>query len=864
MIAAGALVLAPEPWSQPAVDLLSPLFPGAQLAGALALVRGRAPLWVAIATIGAGVARGFAGAAGVEGWPGSAAFDLGIGVLLEPVGSLLAAAVLAGHAERGGGERSRAALLGAAAVMALAALTDGASAWVRVSSGAVPLSIAAAWFALAAGGIPLQLYVAGPPSVRRQAQLRRRAETALHHTEERFRALTESAFDLVAELDGDERFTYVNPRYEEVLGYPPEALLGQLPADLMHPDDQPSARPFAEAASQAGRASGLVVRVRHRDGHYLWIENAASVFRTAEGERRWVMNSRDVTDRKERELLHERTRERLEEAVSESTAALEESEARFRALADHAPELISEFDGLGRYTFANAAFRDLLGRDPQALLGTTPEHLVHPDDVETSRAGMARALAEHGRSHAVHRLRHADGSWRWFDNTGRAYFTARGKLRFVSIGRDITEARLAEAERSRLEAHMQEVQRLESLGVLAGGIAHDFNNLLAVIMGNAALLDAGAGSEEEQRGRVRRIRVAANHAESLTDQMLAYAGKAVGELVALDLSALVEETKDLLLASISKRCELELELAAGLPPVRGDPTQLRQVLLNLVTNASEALGDDAGRLRVRTGSLEADAATFAGAFGAALRRPGCWVFLEVSDDGPGIAEELRGRIFEPFFSTRGVGRGLGLAAVLGIASAHHGVVKVESAPGHGTTFRLLVPCDDSLGARSPAPEAEPREALRRSAEGARDLEGEGAARAAARRAGLVLVVDDDEGVRDVAEGLLAEAGFRVETAESGAAALARVREGGVDAVLLDLVMPGLSGADVLRALAAEQPDLPVVVASGYKRELAAERLGQAGAFAFVQKPFHPESLCAALGDALEKRKRGAASRAPRA
>ena len=367
---------------------------------------------------------------------------------------------------------------------------------------------------------------------------------------------------------------------------------------------------------------------------------------------------------------------------------------------------------------------------------------------------MARALAEHGRSHAVHRLRHADGSWRWFDNTGRAYFTGRGKLRFVSIGRDITEARLAEAERSRLEAHMQEVQRLESLGVLAGGIAHDFNNLLAVILGNAALLETGAGSEEEQRARVRRIRAAARHAEALTDQMLAYAGKAVAEPVALDLSALVEETEDLLLASVSRRCELDLELAPGLPAVRGDPTQLRQVLLNLVTNASEAYGEGAGRVRVRTGCLEADAGTFAGAFGAAERRPGRWVFLEVSDDGPGIGEELRGRIFEPFFSTRGVGRGLGLAAVVGIASAHHGVVKVESEPGRGTTFRLLVPpCDAAFAATSAAPA--PREKARHGRETRSAPDPARATREAARAAGLVLVVDDDEGVRDVAEGLLA-------------------------------------------------------------------------------------------------------------
>ena len=861
VLAAGALVYGPEHWASPAIGVLSPLFPGAQLAGALAFVRGRAPWWVALATIGIGLLRGASEAAAAGSWGGLGSLDLWIGLVLEPAGSLACAALLARQARREGGGRAQGLLLGVAALVAASALVDGASAWTRVSAGSVPLFLGALWIGLAAGGLPLQLYVAGSSSVRRQAQLRQRAETALHHTQERFRALTESAFDLVAELDGDERFTYVNPRYEEVLGYPRETLLGRFPTDLMHPDDQPSARPFAEAASQAGRASGLVVRARHRNGHYLWLENAASAFTTAEGERRWVMNSRDVTERKARELLHERARERLEEAVTESTAALQESEARFRALADHAPELISEFDGLGRYTFANAAFRDLLGRDPLALLGTTPEPLVHPDDLEASRTGMARALAEHGRSHAVHRLRHADGSWRWFDNTGRAYFTGRGKLRFVSIGRDITEARLAEAERSRLEAHMQEVQRLESLGRAGGRHRPRLQQPAGGDPGQRCAardrrgLRGGAarpGTPHPRRGAP--CRVPDRPDAGLRRQGRRRAGGP------RSLGAGRGDRGSAPRVRVPSAASSSLELAPGLPAVRGDPTQLRQVLLNLVTNASEAYGEGAGRVRVRTGCVEADAGTFAGAFGAAERRPGRWVFLEVSDDGPGIGEELRGRIFEPFYSTRGVGRGLGLAAVVGIASAHQGVVKVESEPGRGTTFRLLVPpCDAAFAATSAAPA--PREKAPHGRESRSNPDPAGATREAARAAGLVLVVDDDEGVRDVAEGLLAETGFRVETAAGGNAALARVREGGVDAVLLDLVMPDLSGADVLRVLAAERPDLPVVIASGYKRELAAERIGQTGAFAFVQKPFDPETLCATLRDALEKR-RGAASRSP--
>jgi CheY-like chemotaxis protein len=266
--------------------------------------------------------------------------------------------------------------------------------------------------------------------------------------------------------------------------------------------------------------------------------------------------------------------------------------------------------------------------------------------------------------------------------------------------------------------------------------------------------------------------------------------------------------------------------------VKGDATELRQVLLNLVANASETFGGRGGRIQVRTRSLEADAAALADGFGAAERSAGTWTALEVQDDGPGIAAELRSRIFEPFFSTRGAGRGLGLAAVLGITSAHGGVVQVESGPGRGTVFRVLLPACEALPA--PAPRPAPSE-LR------------------APPGGLVLVVDDDEGVAEVAQSLLEQAGFRAERAVGGRAALARVREGGVDAILLDLVMPDLSGAEVLRVLSAERPELPVVLASGDKRELAFERLGGAAAFAFVQKPFHPAPLCAALRDALEKR-----------
>ena len=376
---------------------------------------------------------------------------------------------------------------------------------------------------------------------------------------------------------------------------------------------------------------------------------------------------------------------------------------------------------------------------------------------------------------------------------------------------------------------MQEVQRLESLGVLAGGIAHDFNNLLAVILGNAALLESGATSGSPAEGRIQRIQAAARHAEGLTDQMLAYAGKSVSELLPLDLSSLVRETGELLRASVSPTCRLELDLAESLGPVEGDETQLRQVLLNLVINASEALGEAGGSVHIRTARIDADRQVLAQGYGAPERPPGTWLMLEVADDGPGIDGALRSRIFEPFYSTKRSGRGLGLAAVLGIAGAHRGVLTLETAPGEGSVFRLLLPPGRGVHA-------------------ARDA---GASATGSDSCfGRVLVVDDDEGVREVAQAFLERGGFTVESSPGGREALDRLRNGGppVDAVLLDLAMPGFSGDEVLRALRDEWPELPVVVASGYKRDLAAERVGED--VAFVKKPYDPDALIAALRGAL--------------
>jgi PAS domain S-box-containing protein len=397
----------------------------------------------------------------------------------------------------------------------------------------------------------------------------------------------------------------------------------------------------------------------------------------------------------------------------------------------------------------------------------------------------------------------------------------------LCVATDITERR--KAEQALLQA-----QKLESLGVLAGGIAHDFNNLLVGILGNAGLALAELSPESPARPTIEQIEETAQRAAELVGQMLAYSGKGRFIIRRINLNALVEEMTHLLRISIAKGVVLKYNFAPDLPSVEADATQMRQVVMNLVINASDAIGDRSGVITVNTGVMRADRAYLTETYLAPDLPEGDYVYLEVSDTGSGIDQAARERIFEPFFTTKFTGRGLGLAAVLGIVRGHSGAIKIYSEPGRGSTFKVLLPCVN-------AP-AEPEQPIVQAGD---DWTG----------AGTILIVDDEETVRAVTARAVERLGFNVLFASDGLEGVEtyRAHADEIVCVLLDMTMPRLNGEDAFREIRRIRPDARVILMSGYNEQEATNRFAGKGLAGFLQKPYQLAVLRDALRTALVAR-----------
>jgi signal transduction histidine kinase len=397
----------------------------------------------------------------------------------------------------------------------------------------------------------------------------------------------------------------------------------------------------------------------------------------------------------------------------------------------------------------------------------------------------------------------------------------------VATFRDVTQQVELQTERQRLsearqllELRAQESQKLESLGVLAGGIAHDFNNLLMVMLGGVSLVRSAldTGHTHNALEHIEPIEQAARRATDLCRQLLAYAGKGRFVLERTNLNRLIEETQHLLQLSVSKKAVLRFHLTPDLLPIIADATQMRQVLMNLIINASDAIGDRSGTISIITGTVNADRAYLDTTFLAPEIPAGHYVYLEVSDTGCGMSTETQARIFEPFYTTKFTGRGLGLAAVLGIVRGHKGALKVYSELDKGSSFKFLLPAANDAPA--------PTKSLRPGP-------------AAFTQHGLVLVVDDEAAVRSITQRLIETLGFTTLAAGDGAEAIRVFREhrSQIVCVLMDLTMPSLDGEEALKELRRIDPHVRVLLMSGYNAQDAVARFTGKSSAGFIQKPF---------------------------
>jgi PAS domain S-box-containing protein len=511
---------------------------------------------------------------------------------------------------------------------------------------------------------------------------------------------------------------------------------------------------------------------------------------------------------------------------------LRESEARYRAVID------SMSSGLvvhsqGRIVFANQAAVDLArASSREELIGRSVLSFVHPDSLPVV----------HARIKALYKKEISPAPWieeKWVRLDGESFDVEvsasqvdwKGEPASQVVFNDITERKRMEQERRTFEARVQYVQKMESLGVLAGGVAHDFNNLLVGILGNADLALTELPPESPVRGYIEGIERASRRAADLARQMLAYSGKGRFIVERLDLNRLIAEITHLLEASISKKAVLKTVLREDLPVIEGDPTQIRQVMMNLVTNASEALKTGSGSITLSTGVMECDADYLKPLVVNDEVRAGTYAYLEVSDTGIGMDSETVQKIFDPFFTTKFTGRGLGLAAVQGIVKGHRGAIKVYSEPGTGTTVKVLFPMADPGRSHVTTP---PPTATK------------------AARERTILLVDDEETVRTVGMHMLRRAGYHVLTAEDGRAAIemfsAHADE--IECVVLDLSMPHMDGEETFRELRRIRPDVKVLLSSGYIEQDAVNRFSGKKLAGFIQKPYRSTALEEALGKIL--------------
>ena len=579
---------------------------------------------------------------------------------------------------------------------------------------------------------------------------------------------------------------------------------------MVHPEDRERVQEVLQEAREHRCPWDVEFRVRWPDESVHWVCCKGAVYFDDSGQPvRAAGVNFDITERKRTE------------------SALSESEERFRRVFEEGPLGLALVGKDFHFLKVNGALCQMVGYSEAELLQMSFADITHPDDL-----GANVELAEKLFKHEIplyqlqKRYVRKNGEIVWIKLTASVIRDQRDEALYgLGMIEDMTEIKRAQEEALAR-------QKLESLGVLAGGIAHDFNNLLGGILAEAELVEADLPPYSSPVEEIRRIKQSALRGSEIVRELMIYAGQNQKALVeAVDVSQLAEEMLELLKVSISKHAVLSTVLRDNLPAVQGNAAQIRQVVMNLVINASEAIGEKQGVITVTTAQMSGSENL---AFNGATLPQGDYVRLQVSDTGCGMTEAVKAKIFDPFFSTKFAGRGLGLGVVQGIVRGHGGTIDLKSSPGEGTTFQVFLPC-------TPQRVAKIHRAISSS--------GVGQSKA---RTGTILVVEDEETLRLAVSKALRKSGFSVMEANDGSGAmdLLRAHKDEIDVVLLDVTLPGIASREVFEETQRMRPDLKVIVTSAYSKETVDSSFAGLAVEHFIRKPFRLVDIARLLGDVM--------------
>lgn len=599
------------------------------------------------------------------------------------------------------------------------------------------------------------------------------------------------------------QFNYVNQGAIRQTGYSETELLSMTPLDIKPEFDIVKLQALIQPLID-GEIPSLLFQTIHRrkDGRDIPVEIFLQHTPLEDEEPSFVAIVRDITKRKE-----------IEDSLADS-------EERFRSLANHAPVGIFRTDAEGGCVYVNKRWSKITGLGFASALGEGWFSALHPDDIEVV-AEHWQDLTDRGTEFSLdYRFLSPDKTVSQVSGQAVAlYDSKRKRIGFIGTVVDNTERKRLEEQRQLMERKLLDTQKLESLGLLAGGIAHDFNNLLTAIMGSASLASLELPSGSPVQDHLTRIDDGSVQAANLCKQLLAYSGKGRFVVKNLSLNQIIEESMHLLQISISKKAVLACDMYDNIPAIEADPTQIRQILMNLVINASEAIGDTSGVISITTGLTRVDQDYLSGTIVIDEIPDGTYASLEISDTGCGMPSEVVKKVFDPFFTTKFTGRGLGLAAVIGIVRGHNGAIKVYSEPSRGTTFKVLFPI---VSGEVELPTQQPHEI---------DMQ---------QRKGCVLIVDDEESIRTMIAQMVQKLGFDLEMAPDGREAVEMFRKdpNKYSLVLMDLTMPHMNGELAFAKMRKLNPDIPIVLMSGFNEEQASSRFKGKGLSGFMEKPFN--------------------------